>query len=84
MPSDRLEEVLPRVACPVFVVRGERDRIVSQRWAEEVARVARAPQPMVVPGWGHAVHYDDPDTIAALIVALGMRGERRARERNKA
>jgi 2-hydroxy-6-oxonona-2,4-dienedioate hydrolase len=79
MIDDRLEDILPRLSCPVFVVRGERDRIVSQRWAEEVARLARAPEPMVVPGWGHAVHYDDPDTIAALIVALGMRSPREQR-----
>jgi len=80
MVDDRLEAILARVSCPVFVVRGERDSLVSQRWAEQVARIGRAPEPMVVPGWGHAVHYDDPDTIAALIVALGMRteGERRA------
>ena len=76
MVEDRLEDILPRLSCPVFVVRGERDRTVSQRWAEKVARVARAPEPMVVPGWGHAAHYDDPDTIAALIVSLGMRSPR--------
>ena len=79
MVDDRLEDVLPRLSCPMFVVRGERDRLVSQRWAEQLARLGRAPQPMVVPGWGHAVHYDDPDTIAALIVALGLRGERERR-----
>lgn len=71
MVEDRLEKVLPRVSCPVFVVRGARDRIVSQRWAEEVARIARAPEPRVVPGWGHAVHYDEPDTVAAVILASG-------------
>jgi pimeloyl-ACP methyl ester carboxylesterase len=81
MIEDRLERILPRLSCPVFVVRGARDRIVSQRWADEVARMAQAPEPMVVPGWGHAVHYDDPDTLAALIVGLTLGRERRARAR---
>jgi len=79
MTRDRVEDILPRLPCPVFVVRGDRDRIVSQRWAEEVARLARAPEPMVVRGWGHAVHYDEPDKIAALIVALGIQGGRERR-----
>ena len=52
------------------VVRGARDRIVPQPWAEAVAGVAGAPAPTVIDKWGHAVNYDDPDAVAA--VALGL------------
>ena len=79
MVEDRPEDVVRSVHCPIAIVRGERDRIVSQRWAERLAREAGAPDPIVVPGWGHAVHYDDPDTVAALILGLGVRPERERR-----
>lgn len=36
MLGDRIEDKLASVACPALVVRGERDAIVSQRWADEV------------------------------------------------
>jgi pimeloyl-ACP methyl ester carboxylesterase len=66
----RLELKLPQVRAPVRVVRGERDYLVPQRWAEAVARSANAPKPAAVPGWGHAVQYDDPDAIVKTIFTL--------------
>lgn len=66
----RLELKLPHVRAPVRIVRGERDRLVPQRWAEAVARSANAPRPAAVPGWGHAVQYDDPDAIVKTIFTL--------------
>ncbi|MDP9347539.1 MAG: alpha/beta fold hydrolase [Gemmatimonadota bacterium] len=71
MVSHRMENVLPRVTAPVRVVRGGRDGLVPQGWAETVARLAGAPEPTVIPGWGHAVHYDDPEAIARIVLELG-------------
>ena len=79
MLEDRPEDLVRAVKCPVAIVRGERDRVVSRRWAERLASAAGAPEPIVVPGWGHAVHYDDPDTVAALILGLDIRPERERR-----
>lgn len=73
------DSVARSVDCPIAIVRGERDRIASQRRAERLAHAAGAPDPIVVPGWGHAVHYDDPDAVAALILGLGIRPERERR-----
>lgn len=70
MVAHRIEEVLPRVRAPVRVVRGGRDQLVAQRWAGTVARLAGAPEPTVVPGWGHAVHYDAPDAVAEVVLDL--------------
>jgi pimeloyl-ACP methyl ester carboxylesterase len=83
MLEDRPENLIGRLSCPVAIVRGERDRIVSQRWAEELARRAGAPEPIVVPGWGHAVHYDDPEAVAAMVLRHGIENgrERRATPR---
>jgi 2-hydroxy-6-oxonona-2,4-dienedioate hydrolase len=65
-----LEAPLLRVKVPVRVVRGAADAIVPQRWADTVTRVAAAPPPIVIPGWGHAVHYDDPGAVARVILQL--------------
>lgn len=70
MVGHRLEDVLPRIAAPVRVVRGARDVIVPQPWAETVARLAGAPAPIVIPRWGHAVQYDDPEAAAQAVLDL--------------
>ena len=53
-----------------MVVRGERDPVVSQAWAREVA--ARLPNGRLVEvaGSGHAVNYAAPDALAALVFDL--------------
>ena len=70
MLAHRLEPALARVTQPVRIVRGGRDYLAPQPWAERVARQARAPAPSVIPGWGHAVHYDDPDGVARIALAF--------------
>lgn len=70
MVAHPIEDVLPRVTAASRVVRGGRDRIVPQPWADAVARVAGAPAPVVIPGWGHAVHYDDPEGVARVVLDL--------------
>lgn len=72
MVAHRIEDVLPRVGVPVRVVRGARDPLVPQAWAERLARCAGAPEPTVVAGSGHAVHYDDPDAVAQLVFELAL------------
>lgn len=71
MLAHRLEDLLPRLSVPVRVVRGGRDRIAPQPWAETVARLAGAPPPAVIPRWGHAVQYDHPDAVARVVLQFG-------------
>ena len=82
MIADRVADRLPRVQCPCLVIRGERDRIVRQAWAERVATALRAPPPSVISGWGHAVHYSAPSRVEALVrPLLGAATEDRLRPR---
>jgi 2-hydroxy-6-oxonona-2,4-dienedioate hydrolase len=60
MLRDRIELKLPRIGVPVLVVRGDRDPVVPQRWAEEVQRLAPLAELRVIPGAAHAVNYDAP------------------------
>ena len=62
--DDHIEETLARVTVPTLVVRGVHDPLVSQEWAEEVARIARADRLVVVPDAGHAAHHSAADVVA--------------------
>lgn len=64
---DRIEVRLPAVAQPTLVVRGERDRIVPQAWAEEVTRLLPRGRLAVVPGAAHTVNFTHPEDLGALV-----------------
>ncbi|MDQ3793271.1 MAG: alpha/beta hydrolase [Actinomycetota bacterium] len=57
MLEDRIEEKLPRVRVPILVVRGSRDPIVPQRWAEEAASLLPMGRLAVIPGAAHTANY---------------------------
>lgn len=76
MLSHDIEELLPRVSAPALVVRGGRDAVSPQRWAETVSQLLGAPAPAVISGWGHAVHYDAPDAVAEVVLPLVRRAQR--------
>ena len=50
-----LEAGLRRIIQPALVVRGEKDRLVPQFWAEEVARLLPKGRLVVVPGAAHTM-----------------------------
>lgn len=65
--QDRIEEKLPDVRVPTLVVRGSRDKIVPQRWAEEVARLLPMGRLVVIPGAAHTLNYGAPvDLVRAI------------------
>ena len=68
--GDPLEEKLPLVAAPTLVVRGSRDLIVPQRWAEEVTRLLPAGRLVVVPAAAHAVNYNSPRELVRIVEAF--------------
>jgi pimeloyl-ACP methyl ester carboxylesterase len=65
--EDRVEAKLPQVQAPTLVVRGERDPVVSPRWAEEAAALLPFGRLAVIPGAPHAVNYSAPDAFARLV-----------------
>lgn len=78
MLRDRIEERLPRVQQPALVVRGQRDRIVPQRWAAEVARLLPNARLAVMPGAGHMPNWSAAPALAALVREfLGVSSARR-------
>ena len=67
---DPIEDRLPQLHLPAAVVRGSRDPLVPQRWAEELT--ARLPQGrlVVIPAAGHGVHYTHAGPVAAVVTTL--------------
>jgi pimeloyl-ACP methyl ester carboxylesterase len=65
--EDRIEQKLPLISVPVLVIRGERDAIVPQAWAIEVARKLRAGDLQVIQGKGHALNYSAADELMRVI-----------------
>jgi 2-hydroxy-6-oxonona-2,4-dienedioate hydrolase len=68
MLAHRLEERLPLVAAPALVVRGARDPIAPQRWAERAAALLPDGRLAVVPGAAHAAHFSHPRELLELVL----------------
>lgn len=62
-----IEEILPQVAAPIVFVRGEHDRVVPQRWVDELAALTPQSRVIVMPGAAHAAHYSHADELAVHI-----------------
>ena len=62
-----VEDRLPGVRAPTLVVRGGRDPIVPERWAEEATRLLPRGRLVVLPKAPHAANYSTP---AALVRAV--------------
>lgn len=74
MLAHRIELVLPRVAAPVLVVRGERDVVAPRDWCEQAARLVPDGRVAEVPGRGHEAMITGGERVAALIAGFA-RGE---------
>lgn len=71
----RIEDVLPDIAAPTLVVRGERDPIVPQRWAEEATSLLRDGRLAVMPRASHTITSTRPDDLVDLALPFLLGGE---------
>jgi pimeloyl-ACP methyl ester carboxylesterase len=67
---DPLELKLPALHAPLLVVRGGRDPLCPQDWAEEVAWLAPRGRLAIIAGAAHAPHYSHPAELAAIARAF--------------
>ncbi|KGM13291.1 alpha/beta fold hydrolase [Cellulomonas bogoriensis] len=63
----RPEDEVPGVRCPVLVVRGSRDPLLTEHWARRLARQAPRGRFAPVPGAVHAACYENPLELARLV-----------------
>ena len=62
--------VLPRIACPTLVMRGEHTEPYMARTAQEVAARIPAARLVTIQGAGHLVPMERPEAVAAEIVSF--------------
>jgi len=62
--TQRLDDVLRRVAVPVVVVRGDADALVPRDWAAHLAACAPRGRLEELPGAAHMVLHTRPDDVA--------------------
>lgn len=67
MMDDRIEEKLPRITAPTLVVRGGRDPIIPQQWAEDATRLLPRGRLEVIPDHAHALNYNAPRPLAEIV-----------------
>jgi 2-hydroxy-6-oxonona-2,4-dienedioate hydrolase len=65
--QDPIEKKLPRVHVPTLVVRGSRDPIVPQRWAEEATRLLPMGRLVVIPDAPHTIIYNCPSELVRVV-----------------
>lgn len=70
--GDGIERRAPDVGAPTLVVRGSRDALVPQGWAEELTRLFPDARLEVVPGSPHAANYSTPDALVRHILPFLM------------
>jgi non-heme chloroperoxidase len=61
---------LGRIEAPTLIVWGDRDAFCTREEQEALAASIRGSRLVVVPGGGHAFHWEEPDHFAALIAAF--------------
>lgn len=65
--GDRLEPKLKRITVPTLVVRGSRDVLVPERWAEQMVRLLPHGRLLVMPGLAHTIIYTAPAVFVEAI-----------------
>jgi magnesium chelatase accessory protein len=62
---------LPRLAVPLLLVAGGRDRTVPPSEAGRVAALVPGARTVVLPGLGHLAHEEAPEVVARIILDAG-------------
>ncbi|PMS34876.1 pimeloyl-ACP methyl ester carboxylesterase [Trinickia symbiotica] len=70
---DRIEDRLSDIVAPTLVVRGTRDSLVTQRWAEEVAGQLPNGELLVIAGGTHTLNFVYPESFAFEILPFLLR-----------
>ena len=62
-----LSQDLQKLSCPTLLVRGSKDLIMTQSKMEALSLAIPKPRLLVIPGAGHMVVVEQPDSIASVI-----------------
>jgi pimeloyl-ACP methyl ester carboxylesterase len=71
---DRIEDKLPHIQAPTLVVRGTRDPVVPQEWAEQATRLLPRGRLVLIDGGTHTLNYSYPNAFASGILPFLLEG----------
>ena len=63
-----IEEVLPRIACPVLAIQGKLDAYGTMDQVARIARAVKDTEVLEIEGCGHSPHRDRPEAVLEAIV----------------
>jgi len=69
---------LSRIRCPVLLVWGERDRMVSHRGSQRVLDALPDTEYVLLPGCGHCPQVEEPERFVELLLEFAGTGRGRA------
>lgn len=78
--ADPVERKLSLIVCPVLVIRGGRDPIVPQRWAERATRLIDNGELVIFPHAAHAVNFNSPEALSEEVLRFAGRGQAECQE----
>ena len=55
------------IECPVLVIWGEKDRMVSAKGAERILAEVKGSRAEIIPDCGHCPQVETPETVASLL-----------------
>ncbi len=80
--ADKIETKLPHITAPTLVMRGARDPIVPQAWAEHLTALLPRGELSVVPDSAHTVHYSAPEEFVLRVLRFIARSAVAEHERH--
>jgi magnesium chelatase accessory protein len=70
---DLIEQALPQLHTPLFLLVGEGDLTVSPREATRVRELLPSAELITLPDLGHLAHEEQPAQVAALVCQIAER-----------
>ena len=65
-----LRRALPRLAVPLTLVVGTKDRAIPPEVSERVARMVKDANVETLPGLGHLAHEEAPERVAEMMLRV--------------
>jgi len=68
-----IEDVLPRIACPVLAIQGSLDAYGTMAQLERIVRAVRGTEVLELEGCGHSPHRDRPEAVIEAVTRFVAR-----------
>ncbi len=71
----RIELLLPQIEVPTLIIRGDRDPLVPERWAQELTALLPHGEQVVIEPGGHTLNHSHPVELTELLLSFLARSD---------